>query len=1533
MTDVSTTYTNHNIPAHTTTVKKVIDQGPVDARLIYSGSNYLSVNTSNTTITNTNAASASKWIVDTDGLTDGSMRLYIQIEETTTASDQYLNVVNGELTLSTAKTTSWQIANDGTFYNDGTRNWYLCYNNGWKVTRHSELYTLKDSSNNYINISNGKLVTSSTANTYWGLTDNNTKYCTTVDGTDYYIDISTGKLEGAMFITDKSGNHLSISGTTLENRTTQGNAAAWYLSGSSSTLYTLIGSTKYYLYNNNGTLTLSSTDSTTWTIDQTNNEIHNGEFYVYFNGTNWVLTRKTFTAISDGSGNYLVFKDSSFSNTTIPKAATEWAIDGNNRISTSIGNNIYYLRNNSGTLTYTTSTTNATTWTVQNDKIINGNYQLKYENGSWKLTECEYFLISDGRGNYLSTSGTSLTNATSESNAAHWYFSNTNNSVNISTRLDNTTYYLKRSNSTLSLTSNSNSSTSWTNNNGKLYNGGYYIRFTGTAWTLSTTSEPKTITGVRLKDSDEHYINGSTSSGAATVGDESNSTIWIKYNNYYYVANENGDRTNYRLVYYYYNSLVYITNSTYNYYYPYQMNNDGNLYAIYNNGYTYYIYYNNGRWSTTTTASNATIFTEEQVTMTATSTLNIQEVQVDATAKQETVSITPVTAFENITVSGITNVNTNFTHINCSPTTSHKFTVEMSEKPAGETYFPLAMVQNDDNTFDVREENTGYVISGGEDSSRGGDIRVSQYSKTDIKNSVNNTTEAGQLQADSIYTTINGDSSRVLKPNERAALKKFADSFEKLNKTLENTTDVYGLHFMDATISVDNYVVSPSASIEGETYTDYQLPKNCIDFNLSEQGYINFFAGAYFSGNNSFFSLHKIYRYKEGDTIPEGKKVNDLKEIRKISKVYQKTSDSSAPYAYKFDSASNGTLYAYYTVDQDGELVEERVSSLTGYTEVFDTAWIEQPNGVSKVDNRVYYYEIPANQGEYALGSVSGGTGAYLLYLDIGTGGAENVPEGDALLFADNRNEADFPANRESTQIQYEETVTEAKSVNVNTYPTYFPLAFNEQGDGVSELNTGYLVSGASFTKGSPLGDIRVSQYNKATGKNNISESLTNGILTDSLIYTINGSGTQTVSDYYTKNNFYKYNKSKSQMQGLLDGQDYVYGLHFMNAQIGMNNITTVPSASINGVPYTDYELPRDCIDFNVQSRGYVNFFAGTFFDGHDDSFFSLHKIERDSDGKITSIKEIKEIYKSSDSKKPYIYKFSDTDFESWEYYDNGNIKENLTYNDFSSLPSDYTSVFNTAWIGKQTEENKLHQNSVYYFEVPVDPGEYALGSVDGGTGAYLLYLDISANQGDSVVVREKMTITTDTYTLPKGVEFSGNPEKAFEIPITQTDDISFTVSGADVTTSPTLTQNYARSTKTIETVTVHDHLGSFVVQKITNGQDVSYLKGNTDETLTASTEAECSSYFNTENTNPVILTYHYMLEPGNAVNNSASHDIDSDYDSPSITEYKVTAAATSQDVTATVDMFDDSKNYLYFMDRRDYTTTSTKVPISAPTP
>jgi hypothetical protein len=887
---------------------------------------------------------------------------------------------------------------------------------------------------------------------------------------------------------------------------------------------------------------------------------------------------------------------------------------------------------------------------------------------------------------------------------------------------------------------------------------------------------------------------------------------------------------------------------------------DGIYYTTSLLGFTikYYISYYRNDWTIRNNNNNAAILEKQTITSNVT------------TANLQTVTRNPGdTAYGML--------------VERTATTYRPFTVTMGSEPVGQTYFPLQINVDSSKTgadrFSVNPLNTGYVISGYQDTTRGGDIRVSEYAKSNINASLTN----NKLAETKVYTFMGG-TKKTLSAYDLDKLVKYSSTSEKFNQTINDEGNVYGLHFMNATISKNNIVTAPSVTINETVYENYQLPKDSIDFHLKDKGYINFLAGTYFADNDSFFSLHRIERDEN----------NDISSSKEILEIYG-TGKRRDPYIYKF-SDTDYESWSYY---KSGNIKEHNVySSLSelpdGYESIFNTAWIKKQ---SLTNNVVYYFEIPTDAGEYALGSVNGGTGAYLLYLDIGTGGSVKAPEGNAKF----TNTVPTAVSRTETTLTYEETLTETTSVALNSYPTYFPLTLNSGETGVSNANTGYVVSGANLTTGTYLGDIRVSKYDRDTY---IGNSLTSGSLDNRKILTIGTNGQQILTQYGI-DRFYKYQTAKSQLQETLDaGNGKIYGLHFMNAEISKNHLVTLPSATINGQTYTNYTVSEDCIDFTLRSQGYINFFAGSYFSGSDvQCFFSLHQIFRNEQNEITEIKEINEIYKNTDG--TYTYRY------------NG-----------ENAPSSGTKVFDTAWL---TDPSNIIADRVYYFEIPVNEGEYALGSVAGKNGAYLLYLDISTHQGDSILTREKMEIITTTYLLPAGVRFSDDEYKAYIIPITQTDNIEIVSEDQTVTSDPALSDTSTSETRLVETVTIKDYAGTLAVQRITDGNNVTYYRGTDTEHLTASTAQICSRYFAGTASDTSILEYYYYPEAENSVLNTASPAYTIE-DEIIITAYDVTASAASTALTATVTAFDSDKSYLTFQNRNDLVAGDTvTIPARSP--
>ena len=377
------------------------------------------------------------------------------------------------------------------------------------------------------------------------------------------------------------------------------------------------------------------------------------------------------------------------------------------------------------------------------------------------------------------------------------------------------------------------------------------------------------------------------------------------------------------------------------------------------------------------------------------------------------------------------------------------------------------------------------------------------------------------------------------------------------------------------------------------------------------------------------------------------------------------------------------------------------------------------------------------------------------------------------------------------------------------TQATYFPLkqeTTNNSPNGIPrESNTGYIIGGANSSN-ELQGNIRVSQYfgpnirSYSTGngfRNNLlSASYSNGkvSLNSNQIYTINNSSSSSnlvkATTVYDSSANSMYAKTISKLENILsqDSAYYIYGLHFMDADIeyGNGNSVYAESATKTGYTYDNYELPTNCIDFNLKENGRINFVAGSYFVGND-SFFSLHDVQRDNNHVITNIRQIAAVWVPDEAHSSYsnIYEYktynnNDSDTTNDQYsvpfmYDyNGDkvLLDGVTpYADNMSSSSSpttysggYTKKFECSWIEKQNYEledntftdgtTQVTQGYAYYFEIPMNEGEYCLGSVNGGTGAYLMYLDIGANAEKITrnAVTEYMQIVDELFSMPKGV-------------------------------------------------------------------------------------------------------------------------------------------------------------------------------------
>ena len=232
---------------------------------------------------------------------------------------------------------------------------------------------------------------------------------------------------------------------------------------------------------------------------------------------------------------------------------------------------------------------------------------------------------------------------------------------------------------------------------------------------------------------------------------------------------------------------------------------------------------------------------------------------------------------------------------------------------------------------------------------------------------------------------------------------------------------------------------------------------------------------------------------------------------------------------------------------------------------------------------------------------------------------------------------------------------------------------------------------------------------------------------------------------------------------------NYCYGLHFMTASVSLSNMTRI-TAYLKGEKKENYQVPTNCIDFNLYDRGFINFVAGSYYTAqtpNNDSFFSIYEITRDPNDETTiiDIKEINKIYAKKNSN-------GDIDTTKAYYYTytvNGNEVG------LEGKPEGYEVVFNCRWITHPNDSSYYgaggnnpsawSNNRAFYFEVPVNAGEYAIGSTDGRTGAYLTYLDLAANA--QLIERnkqyEEITEEQSATTLPNGVELLEKNESGYD--------------------------------------------------------------------------------------------------------------------------------------------------------------------------
>ncbi len=155
---------------------------------------------------------------------------------------------------------------------------------------------------------------------------------------------------------------------------------------------------------------------------------------------------------------------------------------------------------------------------------------------------------------------------------------------------------------------------------------------------------------------------------------------------------------------------------------------------------------------------------------------------------------------------------------------------------------------------------------------------------------------------------------------------------------------------------------------------------------------------------------------------------------------------------------------------------------------------------------------------------------------------------------------------------------------------------------------------------------------------------------------------------------------------------------------------------SLNGDSYENYALVKSAVNFNLKEPGFITAIAGTFQLSNTTSgnheLFAIYEVKRSENKQsIESLTHIEKVYVQYDA-------------------DGNVIKGKIKYNDVAGEADadKYQLVYDYSKMNTLSEKNVA-----YYFEIPVNEGDYIIGTIDGNRnpGAYLMYLDIGANAGD----------------------------------------------------------------------------------------------------------------------------------------------------------------------------------------------------------
>ncbi len=344
--------------------------------------------------------------------------------------------------------------------------------------------------------------------------------------------------------------------------------------------------------------------------------------------------------------------------------------------------------------------------------------------------------------------------------------------------------------------------------------------------------------------------------------------------------------------------------------------------------------------------------------------------------------------------------------------------------------------------------------------------------------------------------------------------------------------------------------------------------------------------------------------------------------------------------------------------------------------------------------------------------------------------------------------ETAFAGQETTNKVNIEKTSSTSSAPNsISIHTTNFYLTHDSEDDLITKNNSGYLVGGGgsndtSISTSGYMGNIRTRLQLISSGlSNSFDSNVTKYDGSKIKIYTLDTRKTDgsvsliTTSNAETDYGYKKYSDVKTNFDSMMSGKEVVHGFHMVQVdETNSSNYVKYDGAFIRNKKYDNYEFLKSALNFNVANSGYISTLIDTCYGtNQNQSLFDLFKIERDESNNISAITRIEKIYKS--------------DIGSDQYSYNSGSDENLLF--------DFSKVTNT-------NSNKFPINTAYYYEIPVNKGDYAIAKSKSTDSlmAYLMYLDIGANSGGGdtgtkvqrTKIYEVLEQINEAFTYPTGI-------------------------------------------------------------------------------------------------------------------------------------------------------------------------------------